>query len=105
MHANLTLRIATLALALVLLADAAHGQNPTPEQLAVGCLGCHGSQAQGQGLIPELKGLSVTEFKATYSAFSSGKRAGTVMPRIVKGYSKTEWDQMAAYFAQSPGVR
>ncbi len=103
MHANLTLRIARLTL--VLMADAAHGQNPTPEQLAVGCLGCHGSQAQGQGLIPELKGLSVTEFKATFSAFSSGKRAGSVMPRIVKGYSKTEWDQMAAYFAQSPGVR
>lgn len=103
MHANLTLRIANLAL--LLLAGVAHGQNPTPEQLAVGCLGCHGSNVQGQGLIPELKGLSVTEFKATYSAFSSGKRAGTVMPRIVKGYSKTEWDQIAEYFSKSPDGR
>ncbi len=103
MHANLTLRIANLAL--LLLAGVAHGQNPTPEQLAVGCLGCHGSQAQGQGLIPKLEGLSVAEFKATFFAFTSGKRAGTVMPRIVKGYSETEWDQIAEYFSKSPDGR
>lgn len=103
MDANLTLRIANLAL--VLMAGAAYGENQTPEALAVGCLGCHGSQAQGQGLIPKLEGLSETEFKACFSAFSSGKRTGTVMPRIVKGYSKTEWDQIAEYFSKSPDAR
>lgn len=103
MHANLTLRIAILAL--VLMAGAAHGENPTPAALAIGCLGCHGSQAQGQGLVPKLDGLSETEFKATFFTFSSGKRAGTVMPRIVKGYSKTEWDQIAEYFSKSPDAR
>ena len=87
-----------LAVLLMTLMPGAKAQTESPQGLAVGCLGCHGNNPRGQGFLPSLKGLPESQFKAAYADFASGKRQGTVMPRIVRGYSEKDWELLAHYF-------
>ena len=68
-------------------------------QLAASCATCHGTDGRGQGAMPVLAGISKDYFLEQMRAFTSGKRAATVMHQLAKGYSKEQVEQLADYFA------
>jgi cytochrome c553 len=49
--------------------------------------------------MPGLAGLSASYFTEQMNAFKTGKRQGTIMHQLAKGYTDAEIAQMAAYFA------
>lgn len=70
--------------------------------LAAACSGCH-SKAQTEDGFPQIYGRPATEIREALLEFRSGKREGTVMNRIAKGYSEAEIGVLADYLsAQDP---
>jgi cytochrome subunit of sulfide dehydrogenase len=92
----LVLAAATLA-ALPVAAQDVQGRN-----LAAACAICHGtdgrSMTKDSALIP-LAGLPRDHIAAQMRDFRDGKRPATVMHQIAKGYSDTQIDALAAWFA------
>lgn len=71
-------------------------------QQAASCAGCHGpdGRAPAGSPIPGLAGRPQAEMVEQMLAFKTGKRAGTVMPQLARGYSDTEIVAIAAWFAE-----
>ncbi len=67
--------------------------------LAMSCLNCHGPGGASPGEIPKINGKTETSLKMTMIDFREGKRAATVMTRLMKGYSDAEIDAVAKYIA------
>lgn len=68
--------------------------------LAATCANCHGTQGRPRGTaMPPLAGMKADAMLALLADYRSGKRPGTVMPQIVKGYSEEQLRLVAAYFA------
>ena len=68
-------------------------RSAAPDQaalLAASCSGCHGQSATGATAIPQIRGLGAEAVQATLLAFRDGKRAGTLMPRLMRGYSDAQ---------------
>jgi sulfide dehydrogenase cytochrome subunit len=89
------------ALILSVVASTAAAQSTDVRYIAANCANCHGTDGQaaaGAGM-PGLAGLSVTYFTEQMNAFKTGKRQGTIMHQLAKGYTDAEIAQMAAYFA------
>lgn len=90
------------ATVLVLAPLAALAQDPNAgRNLAAGCAICHGTQGKpvpGAPVVP-LAGLPRDHIATQMRAFRDGKRPATVMHQIAKGYSDSEIDAMAAWFA------
>ncbi len=63
---------------------------------AAGCLGCH---QQVGDTIPRLHGQSREELAAKFRAYRDGRQSGTVMPQLAKGYTDTQIDAIAEWFA------
>ena len=68
--------------------------------LALSCAACHGTDGKSPGSIPAIAGKPATFLETTLADFKSGKRPGTVMNRLAKGYSDDEIKALAAYFAE-----
>jgi sulfide dehydrogenase cytochrome subunit len=77
---------------------------PAPGKAALvqeGCLGCHGGPAaNGAVAIPGLAGRDAQELRSIMTAFRAGERPGTIMNRIVRGYSEDELAAAADYFSK-----
>ena len=70
--------------------------------LAAACSGCH-RRVRTEASFPQIYGRPAVEIREALLAFKTGKREGTVMNRIAKGYSIDEIGLLADYFAaQSP---
>jgi cytochrome c553 len=99
-------RWAVLALA-VLVAPWTSAQPASPAaelrlaSLAGSCAQCHGTEGRppAGSALPALAGRPAAELAARLKAFKSGAAPGTVMPQIAKGYSDTQIDALAGYFA------
>lgn len=89
----------TTALALALAPFPAIAQTPL---LAQACLGCHGPAGTGSPPIAPLAGRPATDLIAVLEAYRDGSRPGTIMPRIVRGYTQAEMAAAAAQFAAMP---
>ena len=78
---------------------------PPPEavagaRLAATCTGCHGTDGRTVGgAIPALAGQPKEALLASLMAFKSGERSATVMTQLAKGYSDTDLERIAAFFA------
>lgn len=96
MRASITL---TLLLGVVPLAYAADAR-----ELAAGCAGCHGTGGRAVAGMPVIAGTPAPAMRARLLEFRDGRRAGTVMPQLAKGYSDAEIDALAAWFATSPAA-
>ena len=73
----------------------------TPSQaLAATCFNCHGPHGVSAASIPTLAGRSAASIVDTMAEYKSGKRTGTIMPQIAKGYTDAQIQLIAAYFAQ-----
>lgn len=77
--------------------------DPSATMMANTCAGCHGTAGKSVGpASPNLAGMSETYFTDTMKAFKEDARAATIMNRIAKGYSDTQIESMATYFASLP---
>ncbi|GAA0849746.1 MAG: cytochrome C [Cupriavidus sp.] len=68
---------------------------------AASCAVCHGPDGRppAGSPVPRLAGRSQADLVELMLDYKLGKRPGTVMPQIAKGYSDTEIIGMAAWFA------
>lgn len=90
-----------VALSIFLVSPAA-AQNINPlhaRNLAASCAACHGTNGNSVGGMPALAGLERTYFLKQLQDFRSGARPATVMHQHAKGYTETEIDQLADFFA------
>jgi len=69
--------------------------------LAKSCTSCHG--ALRGNAIPTLYGRRASRLEKYLLSYKAGARKGTLMPRIVSGYTDKQLTQLALYFA-STGV-
>ena len=69
-----------------------------PAMLANPCAGCHGTDGASPGPIPAINGMPGSYIASAMKDFKSGKRKGTVMGRIARGYTDEEIDLMAKHF-------
>ncbi|MDD4885907.1 MAG: c-type cytochrome [Thiomonas sp.] len=73
----------------------------TPGQsLAATCFNCHGPQGVSTAAIPSLAGRTSASIVETMAEYKTGKRTGTIMPQIAKGYTDAQIQIIATYFAQ-----
>lgn len=91
----LRLLLPVLAACLGQAGHAASAERPPPG--AGACSGCHTAE---RSEIPSLDGLSAAEIEAALAAYRSGTRAGTIMPRIAKGFSPKEAGAIAAFLGR-----
>jgi cytochrome subunit of sulfide dehydrogenase len=72
--------------------------------LAATCAACHGTagRAVEAAAVPGLAGLPAAYMVEQMKAFKNGTRPATVMHQLAKGYSDTQIEQLAAYFAAQP---
>jgi len=66
--------------------------------IAASCAGCH-AQNIPLGKIPSLAGLGKAELVRRLIEFKSGRRAGTVMPQLAKGYTDDQIELVAAWLS------
>jgi cytochrome c553 len=93
-------RIRLLSAGAVLLASAgAAGAIDVPPPGATGCSGCHPMSRWTGSPVTRLNGRPAAEIVAAMLAFRAGKRPGTIMDRIAKGFSDDEIKAIAAWYA------
>jgi len=68
---------------------------------AASCAVCHGpdGRAPADSPVPGLAGRAQADLVEMMLDYKNGKRTGTVMPQIAKGYSDTEIIAIASWFA------
>jgi cytochrome c553 len=80
--------------------SAAQAQSPVPAGAAA-CSGCH-APAPLSSPVPPLAGRNPDEIVAAMQDFRSGKREGTIMTRIAKGFSDEETRAIAVWLSARP---
>lgn len=95
--------LVTRCAALLLAAGAwstAHAQDAAYVRgMAATCTFCHGTDGRSVGTTPGLAGGDKNYMAQQMKDFKSGKRPGSIMHQLAKGYSDEQIEQMAAYFA------
>lgn len=72
---------------------------PNAAMLANACAGCHGTQGGSAGpTMPSLAGQSKEAIVEAMKKFKSGERPSTVMGRLAKGYTDSDFAAMGEYF-------
>ena len=97
------MRTILLSAGAFLLATPAFAQAPDPNlarNLAATCAICHGTNGVSQGVVASLAGNAKIETLVKLQEFKNGKRTGTIMPQIAKGFTDEQIDLIAGFFAQ-----
>jgi cytochrome subunit of sulfide dehydrogenase len=108
---RLTIKLASAAACAALLPALAGAQSPTPEAaraaqtLAANCANCHGTAGQAKGAMPSLAGQPKATIIEQMKAFRDGKRPGTIMPQLAKGYTDQQIELAADFFSRQPAAR
>jgi cytochrome subunit of sulfide dehydrogenase len=66
---------------------------------AASCTGCHGTNGRSEGGIPGIAGLDKAYVVTVMQEFKNDKRPATVMHQHAKGYSDSQIERIAAFFA------
>ena len=98
---------ARIALAATLLwwVASASAQSADPmlaRNIAAGCSACHGTNGVSVSQVPSLAGMPRADIVLRMQEFKSGKRQGTVMPQLAKGYNDDQIELAAGWFAMQP---
>jgi sulfide dehydrogenase cytochrome subunit len=80
------------------------GYANTARDLAANCANCHGTDGRAVGGMARLAGRPRAQLAQALRDFREGKRPGTVMPQLAKGYSPAQLDAIAAYLSARPQV-
>lgn len=94
-------RTLLLAVSLGCALPTAWAGEPSGQTIAFACAGCHGVKDLGKGSVPVLKGQDAAYLEKALLEFKSGARTGatgTIMPRIVKGFTDSELKAVAEYY-------
>lgn len=67
--------------------------------LAATCFICHGPNGKSNGAIPSLAGQDKAYLIAAMQDFKAGRREASVMQKYALGYTDSECEALAAYFA------
>jgi cytochrome c553 len=108
---KVTTMVAGLATCAALLPALASAQAPAPEAaraaqyLAANCANCHGTNGQAKGAMPSLAGQPKATIIEQMKAFRDGKRPGTIMPQLAKGYTDQQIELAADFFSRQPAAR
>jgi cytochrome c553 len=78
--------------------SAAAAEPPTP--LALSCTTCHVSSMTQTASIPSLSPLSAAQIAEALHDYASGKRKGTIMPRLAPALSETDIAALSSYFGR-----
>lgn len=89
-------RLSVVALAVLATGAALAAEGPPG---ASSCSGCHATNANAGTPVPPLKGRSAADIAAAMADYKTGKRQGTIMDRIAKGFSEEETKAIAAWIA------
>jgi cytochrome subunit of sulfide dehydrogenase len=84
----------------ILLAGAVAASAAEAPPGASSCSGCHANAASVQTPVPPLKGRAANEIADAMTEYKSGKRPGTIMDRIAKGFSDEEIRAIATWYAE-----
>jgi sulfide dehydrogenase cytochrome subunit len=87
---------AALAIALSVTAAAQAADSPPG---AASCSGCHAASTRVETPIPPLNGRPASDIESQMVEFKTGKRPGTIMDRIAKGFSEAEIRAIATWYA------
>lgn len=92
------------ALLLAVSAHSAQAQTAAPDvvarSLAATCANCHGTDGVVKGGMKiRLAGMKAESMIETMTAYKTGKKTGTIMHQIAKGYTDDQIKLMAGYFA------
>ena len=87
----------TTVAAMMLLASAGLAQPADAPSGAASCSGCHASDTRVETPVPPLVGRPAADITSQMIAFKAGRRPGTIMDRIAKGYSDDEIRAIAAW--------
>src|SRR5215475_10405191 len=66
---------------------------------ASSCSGCHPASSGVSTPVPRLNGRDAAQITTAMTEFRTGKRPGTVMDRIAKGFTDDETRAIAAFLA------
>jgi cytochrome subunit of sulfide dehydrogenase len=98
-----TIKAALIAGLLTVGASAAADEIASSELLAFQCAGCHGFNGHSVGpATPSLAGFPEDYFVETMMAYKGETRYATIMDRVARGYSREDFEAMAAFFAGQP---
>ena len=67
--------------------------------IAATCFICHGPNGKSNGAVPSLAGQDKAYLVTAMQEFKTGKREASVMKKYALGYSDSEYEDLAAYFA------
>ena len=67
--------------------------------IAANCANCHGTDGRSRGVVPSLAGQDKAYIVQQMKDFRDGKRPSTIMQQLAKGYTDSQIEAAAAYFA------
>jgi cytochrome c553 len=88
------------ALAVLCLSSGAASAIDVAPAGAAACSGCHPAGRAVETPVIRLNGRSPSDIVAAMQEFRTGKRPGTVMDRIAKGFNDDEIKAIAAWYAK-----
>jgi len=90
-----------LASGLVFSATSAADDQARATMLSYTCAGCHGPDGSSEGpATPTIAGLGKESFVAAMTEYQKDERPSTIMGRLAKGYTQSEIEAMADFFAK-----
>ncbi|HTS23050.1 MAG TPA: c-type cytochrome [Casimicrobiaceae bacterium] len=98
MNRRLACSAASVVLAMTVAAPDGQGAE-AGRDVAATCAACHGTDGRSRGGVPALAGRDKDELVRAMRDFRDGRRASTIMQQLAKGYSDSEIEAAAAYFA------
>ncbi|HVJ74822.1 MAG TPA: c-type cytochrome [Casimicrobiaceae bacterium] len=89
--------------ALAMLALPVFAQTPEVARgIAATCANCHGTGGISRGENESLAGKPKDELVRKVQDFKQGRKPGTIMPQLAKGFSDEQIDLVAGWFAAQP---
>jgi cytochrome c553 len=100
MKIKLAICPAAVLVAVAAMWPAAYAQDTSAVRgMAATCTFCHGTDGRSVGMTPGLAGVDKAYLAQQMQDYKTGKRPGTIMHQLAKGYTDAQIDQLAAYFA------
>lgn len=68
--------------------------------LAANCANCHGTNGRAIGAMPALAGQPKAYLVEQMRAYKEGRRTGTIMHQLAKGYTEEQIEAVATFLSQ-----